>query len=62
LALENAFQLVHGKHLLPLVLDFFLDFQQEQAVAAVKDFEGQFQVEMGDSVEVEWQQEVLEDW
>jgi hypothetical protein len=39
-----------------------LHFQQEQVVAAVKDFEGQFQVEMGDSVEVEWQQGVLEDW
>jgi hypothetical protein len=45
-----------------LVHDFVLDFQQEEAVAAVKDFEGQFQVEMEDEVEVERELEVLESW
>jgi hypothetical protein len=45
-----------------LVLDFFLDFQQEQAVVAVKDSEGQFQVEMEVEVEVGWELEVVESW
>jgi hypothetical protein len=62
LALENVFQLVHGKHLLPLVHDFFLDFQQEEVVVAVKDLGGQFRVEMEDEVEVEQELEVLESW
>jgi hypothetical protein len=45
-----------------LVLDFVLDFQQEEAVAAAKDLEGQFQVEMEDEVEVERELEALESW